>query len=80
MIEFEITGERAERIRCFEYEVFKKYQEAAKQYLPLIREYGCELHLKLGWSNMLRKEWSPDGLPMKNDYRCYAYCGIERNG
>ena len=40
VIEFEITGERAEKIRCFEYEVFKKYQEAAKQYLPLIREYG----------------------------------------
>lgn len=55
-MEFEITGERAEGIRCFEYEVFKKYQEAAKQYLPLIREYGCELHLKLGWSNMLRQE------------------------
>lgn len=80
VIEFEIIGERAERIRCFEHEMLKKYQEVAKQYLPLIREYGCELHLELGWSNTLRKEWSPDGLPMKNDYRCYAYCGIERNG
>ena len=80
MIEFEITGERANKIRCFEYEVFKKYQEAAKQYLPFIHEHGCELHFELGWSNRLRKEWSPDGLPMKNDYSGCVYCGIERNG
>ena len=80
MIEFVISGEEADAIKCFETEMFRKYKDIVDLYVPLFNKSECTLKLELGWVNSLRKTWSADGLPLTNGYECYVYCIIEKNG
>lgn len=80
MIEFIINKEREKEICEFETKMFAKYKEAIVSYAPLFNKEGCELKLELGWSNFIRETWSANRIPLRNGYRCYIYCLVEKGG
>ena len=79
-MKYSFSKENSLRIIDFETKTFLEYKKVVDSYLPYFLKCGCTLKLEMEWRNPILKTWAPVRLPMKNGYKCYIYCVVQKDG